>query len=107
MKNIRFSILNWLKYSVFKQHGGEIPNNFILLVYHVLFPLNYMYEKQSFLKYDFPTNTYIIDGMKFSYDIFKFLKDGGNKGKCFRLLTTKDGICTLENIDDELKAKSL
>lgn len=76
---MRYKILRWLREKVFRVQEGCIAPKPLKFIYYLLFPLNWFYEKQSWIKYDPLTDIYTIEGMKFTRQVFKTLKDDANK----------------------------
>lgn len=89
---MRYKILRWLRKNVFHVKEGEISPKGLYFIYYILFPLNWFYEKQSWVKYEPLTDVYTIRGMKFTGAVFETLKDEANKGFKFELVDTGEYV---------------
>jgi hypothetical protein len=98
----RFKFLSWLAHTVFKTKEGEVAPKLVQYIHRILFPLNWFYQRQSGIKYDPLRNIYTIRGMKFSGQIFEFLRHASNKGKTFQLTETDGKECMLKEIKNEM-----
>ncbi len=85
----RFQFLYWLNHKVFKIEEGAMMPKFSLFVYRVLFPLNWLYDKQTHLKFDYRRNLYIIDGRLISKDFLDFMCNPKNGGKTFTIINVE------------------
>jgi hypothetical protein len=94
---MRMKFIRWLRTSIFKVPEGSRSPKIIMIVYYILFPFNWMYEKRSKVRYNAEYNTYTIHGMDFSYEVFRLLKDEANNGVIFRLYTDGE-TCTMERV---------
>lgn len=94
---MRYKFLNYLR-RICKVRECEIAPKPIMFIYHVLFPLNWLYERQSNIKYDPLTNVYTINGMKFSANVFTMLRDRSKEGCEFQLTQTDGEICMIKEI---------
>lgn len=64
MRRIRF--YQWLRFVVFKedQNTYPAPNSIFHLIRAILFPLDFLYQRQSRVHYYPPTNRYTLEGEK-------------------------------------------
>ena len=77
MKRMRF--LQWINRWLFKTKEGVKPSKTAMFLYHVLFPFNFFYEKQSGIKYDVYSDVYTIRGVEITGGVFDALKTGKNE----------------------------
>jgi len=62
MKRIRF--YHWLRYDVLNDEPATYPSGISKIIYAILFPLDYLYQRQSRIKYFPETNSFLINGHK-------------------------------------------
>jgi len=99
LSNKRIRFYHWLRKDVFKVPEATIGPRFLPIIYYLLFPLNWFYEKQSGIKYDMQRHIYIIQGMEFSGGIFEFLTDVSKTGKTFKLKSTDGKTAIIEELN--------
>ena len=77
-------------------HEGTISPRWIVFIYYLLFPFNWLYERNANIKYDAVYDIYTIQGMKFSGEIFRHFRQ--SIGEKFEIVDTDDGTVTLRRI---------
>lgn len=90
----RYSFLRFMR-RFCKVKEGQIAPKWMYFVYYILFPLNWLYEKQAYIKYDILTDVYTIRGMKFTGEVFYHLKQ--SRGMRFEIVDTGEYV-TLKKI---------
>ena len=82
---MRYKLLRFIRELSGISEGGMSPKP-IMILYHILFPLNWFYQKQSNIHYSPMSNIYTIQGQKFSGDIFDFFSRCAERGECFQMI---------------------
>lgn len=93
----RYAILRALRELNAIPEGAKAPY-WMMVVYHTLFPFNWLYERQSNIKYEVLYDTYIVRGIRITghcYDMFR-----GEIGNRFEIVASKDGIVTVRKLDE-------
>lgn len=91
---MKTKIFRWLSINVFGTKEGVEHPKWLLILF---FPVRYYALEYSGLKYDFMTNTYLIEGVKISGAIFEVLSDLPIDTKM--LISKKDDRLYFELID--------
>jgi len=101
MIKIRNKIFRFLARKIFKiPEGNKLPW-YVLIVKFILFPLHSYCASQNGIRYDFCTDTYIIEGMKYTEDLFRSWADGGMKtGQLFRIIRTSSECFAVEEVEE-------
>lgn len=81
---LRYRFLYWLNDKVFRVPEGEIMPPAMRFVFHLLFPLHWLYARQSEVKYEPLYDTYTIRGVKISGAYIRLLQGGFQEGKIYR-----------------------
>ena len=103
---MRYRFLSWLKRSVFKTPEGQLPNKVMKFIYRCLFPLRSLYESQANVYYDPLSDSYKIDGIRYSREIFDFFAKSANSGELFLFVERKDGMVCIEKITSPVEKAS-
>jgi hypothetical protein len=97
--SFRFTILFWIKRNIAKTPEGCVNPKWLDFIYHLLFPLNRMYEKNSHTNYDFQTDTYIIEGLQISGSFIRSLSNYAKIGIKYELVENDKGVITIKTIE--------
>jgi hypothetical protein len=91
MKRIRF--YRWLRFEVFKQDPHTYPasNSIFHVIRAILFPLDFLYERQSRVHYYPPTNRYTLEGQKIDGHVLYWM-NRMPEGAEITLKKNEDGI---------------
>jgi len=81
---LRYRFLYWLSDRVFKTPEGEIMPPAMRFIFHLLFPLHWLYARQSEVKYEPVHDTYTIRGVKISGAYIQLLQGAFRSGELFR-----------------------
>ena len=74
--NWRWRFIWWIRDNVTKTPPENMAPKWVGVIYYILFPLNWLYERQSNIKYDPLSGHFYIAGIKLSrYDIMKLKQD--------------------------------
>lgn len=65
---IRIRFVRWINVRIGKTQLGKVAPKWIRVIYWVLFPLRWLYAKQSQIRYSFERDTYTIDGVEIHFD---------------------------------------
>ena len=91
----RYRFLRMLRQLANVPEGCVVPR-WIQFIYHILFPLNWFYERQSGIHYDVVRDIYTIQGMKFSGDVFRHFKQ--SVGMKFEIEQSSNGTVILRTL---------
>jgi hypothetical protein len=94
---MRMKFLRWLRHRVWKVEEGCMAPRSLIVIYYILFPLNWLYEKRANVRYNAWYNTYTLHGIEFSAEFFRMLADKRNNGRIIKIET--DGkYCTFTRL---------
>lgn len=95
---IRLKFLRFLTYRIAKVDEGAIPPKWIMIIHNILFPLRYLYARNSNIRYDVHTDTYIIRGTKFSGQFFDHFGRESSLNQKFEIIKRdKDGSVVINS----------
>jgi len=101
MIGIRRRIFRFLARKIFKIPEGNKFPWYVLIIKFILSPLHSYCAFQNGIRYDLYTGTYIIEGMKYSGDLFLSWADGGMKnGQLFRMIRISTGCFAIEEVEE-------
>ena len=96
---MRTKLLKFLAYKVCKTQEGCLPPKWVVTLSCILFPLYYMYSKQSGIKYDPITKVFTIKGVRLQSEIFDFFNNESAKGTKFKFIKNNLGNITIEQLN--------
>ena len=92
---MRNKIYRFLKRMSKVPEGERLPW-YLITIKVILFPLHSYCALQNGIKYDFSTDIYTIEGMKYTRELFMDWAEGGLKvGQLFRIVHREDGVITI------------
>ena len=94
---MRYKFIHWLRKKVFHVPDCEISPKIVIILINILFPLQWLYERQTHIKWDIQRNVYYIGKCKISGEMLHHFKN--SIGELFKIVETKDGVTTLERIN--------
>ncbi len=98
---IRRKVFRFIARKLFKVPEGEVLPWYVLVIKFILFPLHSYCAMQNGIKYDIGTDIYIIEGIKYSRDLFMDWADGGMPtGQLFRIVRTSNGVFAIERVNE-------
>ena len=97
---MRYKILRWLTFKVFKTPKNQVPNKFVRLVHFLLFPLHFLYERNSQVHFDQVSMIYTIRGVKISAAFFDMIRSKEHDGSAFIFFKDQFGVTTIERINN-------
>lgn len=93
---IRLQIMRWL-YKLSKTPEGMQPPKWLDILYKIFYPLRALYQRQANIRYDVVTNSYWLEGQRYSVDFFKFFSAKQSLGT-FTFNKDNQGIITVTKI---------
>lgn len=93
-EKLRYKIFRYLIRKICRLPEGKVLPNYLVLIKFCFFPITYFVCKFYNNIYNFNTDTYTINGLKFSGDFFNI----GIVGKKFEILQLDNKVITVKNI---------
>ena len=100
---MRYKLLCFINYKVFKTKEGEVPPMICRVLWRILFPFNFLYEKQARVKYDMLRHTYTFNGVTFHVDSLNWLTSLAKKGDIFMFIKKEDNTITIKTLTQPVK----
>lgn len=91
----RYRILRMLRQIANVPECSIVPK-WIQCIYYMLFPFNWIYQRNSGIHYDAPRDIYTIQGMKFSGEVFRHFKQ--SVGQRFEIESNDEGVIILRTL---------
>ena len=98
-EKLRYKFLSFLCRKVAKNPPGTIKPKWIQFIYHILFPLISMYERQANVKYNIVYDSYTINGIEISRLFLKTLNSFAEEKITVKITKSDIGIIQFEIID--------
>lgn len=94
LKGLRYKFITFLIRRIFKIPEGSVIPKYLTFIKFCFFPLKYLIYKVNNNIYDFCTDTYTINGLKFSSNFFNI----SIIGKRFEIIQLDNGVVTIKNL---------
>lgn len=75
---------------------GSVAPKWVQFAHYALFPLNWMYQKNSGIYYDAQRDIYTIQGMRFTGEVFRHFKQ--SVGQRFEIESNDEGVIILRTL---------
>lgn len=100
MRNdLRYKFYGWLLKKVAKVPEGTVPPKWCRMIWAIFYPLEGLYARQSQVRVDYQSGTYIIQGIRLSSEIFRAFNSAEFEGRIFQFVKNENGYVTLKTID--------